>query len=236
MLSTVLTVHEGLGAARRFPALARIGPRVSAWEFAVLVLLGAAAAVVSVFVKDKLGVPGHNIVRVVFPLALGLALVPRRGAASVMGLSGMGAAMIFLLGGERGLGAGAATSLVLTGLLLDLALLGARSGPSVYLRLTLAGLAANAAAFLVRGGVKLLSGGLVDGHPLELWWPKAAVTYPLCGLLAGLISAAVWFRITARTSPKGDSPIFAARKSGQSPRENRDSPRAKIAQNDEAAR
>jgi hypothetical protein len=206
MLSTVLAVHEGLGASRRFPALARAGPQVSAWEFAVLILLGIAAAVVSVFVKLSLGVPGHNIVRVIFPMALGLALVPRRGAASVMGLSGMGAAMLFVIGGERGLGAGAATSLVLTGLLLDLALLGARSGPSVYLRLTLAGLAANLAAFLVRGGVKLLNGGLVDGQPLELWWPKAAVTYPLCGLLAGLISAAVWFRITARTSERGQSP------------------------------
>jgi hypothetical protein len=65
-------------------------------------------------------------------------------------------------------------------------------------RLALAGLGANLVAFLVRGGAKLISGGAIEGMPLEVWLPWAAITYPAFGLLAGLISAAVWFRATRK--------------------------------------
>jgi hypothetical protein len=203
MLSTVLTFHKALGSSHRFPAVLRIGPCVSPLEFAALLLLGGATAVVSVWAKWSLGIPGHNILRVIFPMTLGLALVPRHGAASVMGISGTATALIFAAGGQRGLGAGAITSLALMGILLDLSLWRAQSGKSVYLRLILAGLAANLAAFLVRGGAKMLPGGGVDGLPLELWWSKAIISYSICGLLAGLISAAVWFRVAARPDSGG---------------------------------
>ncbi len=196
MLKSVLTVHEGLAGTARLRSLSRPGERISALEFGLLVLLGLAAAAISGFVKLNLGIPGHNILRVIFPMALGLAVVPRRGAATIMGLSGSAGAAMFLLGGARGFGAGAVTSLVLTGFLLDLALARARRGPSLYVRLVLAGLAANLAAFLVRGGSKALEGGF-PGLPLELWWPKAVATYAACGALAGLLSAAVWFRFAA---------------------------------------
>jgi len=204
MRPAVLGVHEGLGISRRLPPIVRGGPRISAMELAVLILLGICAGLVSTVVKLNLGLPGHNIIRVVFPMVLGLALVPRWGAASLMGLSGTATAAVLTIGRSGGLGVGAMTSLALTGLLLDLALVGARNGRSVYVGLTLAGLAANACAFLVRGGSKLLAGGQVDGLPIELWWPKAAITYPVFGILAGLISAAVWFRIKARQQPHTD--------------------------------
>lgn len=199
ILKSVLTVHEGLAGAARVRSLSRQRERVSALEFGLLVLLGLAAAALSAFVRLNLGIPGHNILRVIFPMALGLAVVPRRGAATIMGLSGSAGAAMFLLGGARGFGTGAITSLVLTGFLLDLALAGARRGPSLYLRLVLAGLAASLAAFVVRGGSKALGAGF-PGVPLDLWWPKAAVTYAVCGALAGLLSAAVWFRFAARGS------------------------------------
>ena len=202
LLDSVLTVHEGLAGTARLRSLSRPGERISAVEFGLLVFLGIAAAGFSGLVKTGLGIPGHNILRVIFPMALGLAVVPRHGAATIMGLSGSAAAAMFLLGGARGFGTGAVTSLVLTGFLLDLALAKARRGPSLYVRLVLAGLAANLAAFLVRGGSKALGGGF-PGLPLELWWPKAMVTYAACGALAGLASAAVWFRFAAH--PPGHS-------------------------------
>ena len=205
MRPTVLSIHGGLGIARRLPPIVQASPRISYAELAVLVSLGVCAALFSTVVKLNLGLPGHNIIRVIFPMALGLSLVPRSGAASLMSLSGMAAASVLMIG--RSGGAGAITSLALTGFMLDLALHGARNGRSVYIRLTLAGLAANVAALLVRGGVKLLAGGQIDGLPVELWWPKAVLTYPLCGILSGLISAVVWFRITAAKRSNADHEV-----------------------------
>jgi len=197
MLSTVLAVHEGLGDSRRLHSIGHVGQSISAAELGVLFLLGASAALISAAGRLNLGIPGHNVIRVIFPMALGLAAVPRRGAASVMGASGMAAALVLTLGGARGIGVGALTSLVLTGLLLDLVLLGARQGRSIYVRFALAGLAANMAALLMRGGVKMLT-----GEPVLVWLPKAAVTYPVCGIVAGLISAGVWFRFGADSPPQ----------------------------------
>lgn len=202
MFSEVLTVHEGLGTSGRLKAIARPGHRISALEFATLLLLGTCAAAASVFVTRRLGVPGHNIIRVIFPMALGLALVPRRGAASVMGLSAVSAAAVFTLAGAVSLGPGGLTSLALTGFLADVALLGARPGRMVYLRLAVAGLTANLVAFLIRGGAKFLLGPAATGKPFALWWPEALVTYAVCGCLAGLLSAAVWFRFAQPEKPQ----------------------------------
>lgn len=196
MFPSVFAMHPGLQLSGRLPALARQERGLAAAEFAVLFVLGIAAAVLSSMLKLNLGVPGHNIVRVIFPMALGLALVPRRGSGSVMGLGGLVGAAGFSMGGVAGLGAGAATSLVLTGFFLDAALLGARPGKSVYLRLTMAGLAANLAAFLIKFAEKSFFVGGLEGGPLAVWWPKAIVTYSVCGLAAGLLSAMVWFRFS----------------------------------------
>ena len=196
--ATILAVHEGLGVWGRLPPIGRTGGRISAVQIATLVAVGIAMAAVSVFMPRGLQLPGHNIICVIFPMALGLAAVPRKGAASVMGLSGLAGAVMLSGVGPRGIGVGAVTGLVLIGLLLDLALLGARSGRSIYWRLAMAGLAANTVAMLARGGAKMLEGS----HTLTLWLPKALVSYPLCGILAGLISAAVWFRVTADKEPR----------------------------------
>ncbi len=194
MFASILTLHEGLMSSDRLRAVSALDRAISAVELGTLLLLGVCAAALSAFVKFGLGVPGHNIVLVVFPMIFGLALVPRRGAASLMGFSAMGSAGLFCLLGRTGIGFGALTSLALTGILIDTALSGAQSGRGIYARLMLAGLAANMAAFLIRAGAKLLLGPGLTGKPLAFWWQYAAVTYALCGLLAGAISAAVWFR------------------------------------------
>lgn len=192
MVGSALAIHEGLDGCRRFPVVA-VGSRICAREVALLLLLGFSAACVSAFGKLSLGLPGHNILRVIFPMALGLAMVPRQGAASVMGIGAVLGGGAFAAMGTGGLGPGALTGLFLIGLLLDVSLLGARTGRSIYLRFALAGLGANLVALLVRTGAKIL-----EAQPLAAWWPKALVSYTLCGLLAGLLSAAVWFRARAR--------------------------------------
>ncbi len=195
MTSGILSVHPGLDSCRRAGLDARQGSRISAAELGLLGLLGASAAWASAFVKTGWGVPGHNILLVIFPMATGMALVPRRGSASVVGASGVAAGGLFTLFGPHGLGSGALAGLAMLGLALDAALRGARCGRGVYLRLAAAGLGANLAAFAVRAGHKLAGDA---ARPWDLWWPEAVVTYPACGLLAGLISAAVWFRASAR--------------------------------------
>jgi len=100
-------------------------------------------------------------------------------------------------------GVGALTSLALTGPALDLWLGIVRSRRGVYLACIAAGLTSNVAAFAVRAVGKM--SGLQPGyHPAAIWhiWaPRAIVSYLLCGLLAGLVSAIVCFRLRERSAP-----------------------------------
>jgi hypothetical protein len=197
MRVAVLSFHPALGLARRWRPLDQTDRTISAVELAVLVVLGVGSAVASSAVRLGLGIPGHNILRVVLPLALGLALVPRLGSASIMNLSAVAGGGGLWLAGARGMGVGAMTSLGLTGFLMDLALIGARSGRSIYVRLALAGLASNVLAFLAKAGSKLYYGVAGGERPLASWLPEAAVTYTVCGILAGLIGAAACFRFSS---------------------------------------
>ncbi len=202
MLSSVLSVNEGLLTSSRLPALARPGHGVAFIEVVALVLIGAGATLGAVFMPDfHLRIPGHAILRSVFPMALGLALVPRRFGGFLMGGSALATAFSLKAAGYGGLGAGALTSLGLTGPLLDVALPLARRGWHLYLGFMLAGLASNLSALLVRGGLKAftLDGG--GGRPAGEWWAQAVVTYPVCGILAGLVSAFVWFQLRGPKDP-----------------------------------
>ena len=102
------------------------------------------------------------------------------------------------VGGYAALGVGALTSLGLIGPLLDVALWRARQGWRLYVGFALAGLGANLAALAVRAGPKLVGLDHAAGRPLAAWWTQAAVSYAVCGLVAGLISALVWFRFAPR--------------------------------------
>ena len=74
----------------------------------------------------------------------------------------------------------------------------ARGGWRLYLGFVLGGLASNVAALTIRGAAKILSGGTSGGRPLGDWWSEAMWSYPLCGVIAGLISALAWFHLAAR--------------------------------------
>jgi hypothetical protein len=186
-----LSVHPPLAAARRLAL--RIEGSVAAWEIAALVGLGAVAAVISARVELHLGIPGHAIVLAMLPTALGVALVPRRAAGSILSASALCSSLALRAAGLGERGAGAMVGLVAIGVLLDLALRRARSGASLYAAFAIAGLGANLLAFAARVGTRLFEGP--GPRPLGAWIRLAMVTYPLSGALAGLLAAALWFRL-----------------------------------------
>jgi len=191
----VFEPNPALAAASRVGSLGQLNGHVSALEVAALVLLGVTAAVTSAYVQIGLRIPGHSIVMAVLPMAFGFAVVPRQLAGTAMSTSAMLTAALLTASGAHHFGVGALASLTAVGPLLDLALARARGGWRLYLGFVLAGLFANVLAFSVRGGSKLLQLDAPGTRVFSDWLSQAAVTYVLSGALAGLLSAACWFRM-----------------------------------------
>lgn len=198
MHNAVLRLHGGLALNSRVPALAREQENLRGMEILVLLGAGAVAALASTFLELGLRIPGSAILRAVFPMAFGLALAPRQFGGVVMGAGALTTTIALRAGGMGGLGVGALTSLLVVGPMLDLALWRVRRGWRLYLGFALAGLASNLAAMAVRGGAKLGGFDSVHGRPLADWLPVAAATYALCGAIAGLLSAWVWFHFSTQ--------------------------------------
>lgn len=177
------------------------GDRLTLREVGLLLLLGGAAAALANLIELNLRLPGHAILRATLPLAAGMALVPRYGAGTVMGLASLGTSLIFRTAGLGDTGWGAMASTSILGPLLDLFLSRAGSGRQIYMATVLAAVAANLAAFGIQAALKL--GG--HGRSLSQWLPLAAVTYPAFGIVAGLISGAMCFR-WERPRGRGCSP------------------------------
>jgi hypothetical protein len=95
------------------------------------------------------------------------------------------------------------TSLCMTGPCLDLALWGADRGWRLYLGFGLAGLLSNLIAFGVQAASKLSGLSQGGGRRFAEWWPQALGTYAACGVLAGVISAAIWFRLRPTARERG---------------------------------
>jgi hypothetical protein len=181
----------------RIGSIDQLSGDLSNAEIAVLGLLGVTAALTSAYLRLPLRIPGSSLVMAVLPIGLGLALVPRQLAGTTMAASALLTATVMDASGIHRFGAGALTSLVAIGPMLDLALARARSGWRLYLGFVAAGLAANVLAFAVRGVFKLFG---FDGPGTRLfddWLSQAAVTYVLAGGFAGLFSGACWFRFVA---------------------------------------
>jgi hypothetical protein len=97
--------------------------------------------------------------------------------------------------------------------MLDLALMGARQPWRLYLGFILAGLGSNLGAFFVRWGFRASDlvhragagggGGGGRRHMAE-WLALAPWTYTVCGVLAGLVSALVWFHLRRRQEAAKD--------------------------------
>lgn len=202
-----------LRQSSRLPSLTRSEASITAQEIAALVAFGALAAVAVATIHMSLRVPGHAILRAVFPMAAGLALVPRRSAGLVMAGGALVTTGLMRLGNFGEIQSAALVSLLALGPLLDLALAGGPLGWKLYARFAAAGAGANLFAFAARFALALLfrrgSGGgggngmgggldqLTGGHDFLSFWPLALVSFTLCGAIAGLVSAAVWFRFRA---------------------------------------
>lgn len=196
MRTAGLSLHPGLAGNSRLPTLAREGDRFQLAELLLLAAAGVAAAAATSFLDFGLRIPGHAIIRAVFPMSLGFALAPRRMGGSVMGVAGLMAIAVFHVGRVPTPGTGAMTSLLLMGPLLDLTLWRAKPGWRLYLGFAAAGLGANLGALGVRAGFKLAGLEHLKARPFGPWFSQAVVIFAICGVLAGLVSAAVWFRLS----------------------------------------
>ncbi|QDU39071.1 hypothetical protein Mal4_34060 [Maioricimonas rarisocia] len=202
-----LRINARLAASTRMRPLVS-STEVPSWrDWIILTFMGVAAAVASTMVDLHLRIPGHAILKAIFPMAIGFALVPRRGA----GLSMSSLALVTVFGlravapAGGGLSLGAITSLATVGPLLDWSLQRSRGGWPVWRAFALAGLAANLLALFVRAGAKLTGLEHLGARPLWNWLPAAVFTYAICGLLAGLISGLTWFCRAQDTDAPGDS-------------------------------
>jgi hypothetical protein len=188
-------VHDGLAAAGRIPSIAHSRERISAAELTLLFSCGIGAAVMSGFLKPSIGFPGSSIVMSMIPMALGLALAPRRLGGFIMGAGALGAASIFKLAGAAHYGSGAFVSLCLLGPIIDLALTRARAGWRLYTGLILAGICTNLLALGSRAMSKLLGFDLEGMRPFHSWWMQSPLTYTVSGAVAGLIAAFCFFHL-----------------------------------------
>jgi len=204
MSALSLPLHPGLSATTRLGMVVSDKTSASLRDWLILMSAGVLAACASTFLDLNIRrLPGHAILRVVFPMAVGLALVPRRGAGCTMGgaafITGVGLRMAGFKGDA--LGFGALASLTATGPLLDWTLRRANGGWRQYVSFGIAGLASNLLALVVRGGAKALGWERAGSRPLLEWLSQAVGTYVLCGLLAGLISGVILFYGRGRDEP-----------------------------------
>lgn len=192
-------INEGLAAAGRFPALARVRERISAYEILLLILCGSAAAAASGLIRLGLRLPGHSILLSMIPMILGLALAPRRLSGLIMSASAFSTGVALNLAGLAHIGSGAFISLCLIGPMMDLAVSRLRSGWKLYFGLVLAGIGTNLMALSSRGLFKLL--GLDPGtRPFGSWWAQAVITYSMAGAVAGLVGAIAFFHLRKQRS------------------------------------
>jgi len=193
-MSMLLEPNSALIDARRFGITRDRDLSITAWEVVLLLGLGAGAAVLAGFVHLRVPLPGNAILRAFLPIATGLALIPRRGAGTLMASGGLAASTALVGLGIGQLQPPALVGALALGPLLDWSLRGASRGWSIYLRMILCGMAANLLSFLARLTTALAGLDPVTSRPFTEFWPTALVSFLLCGALAGLLAALVCFR------------------------------------------
>ena len=169
-------IHQGLAAAGRIPTMTQVRERISTSEMVLLLFCGAAAATASGFLRLGMRLPGSSIVLSLLPMALGLALAPRRLSGFMMSGGAFITATAYSLAGLAHYGSGAFISLCLLGPVMDLALTRARDGWRLYLGLVAAGIGTNLLALSSRSMSKLLGLDLAGMRPFGGWWAQAIVT------------------------------------------------------------
>ena len=201
MLAALFPVETGLLGSSRARPLSHSAQDIRAGEPAALTLCGIAAAVAAALPDFISKQPGHAILRPVLPILCGLSLVPRRGAGTFMSSCGLGTTLALMPLNLGRTGFGNVTSMLALGPALDLAMLYARGGWLLYVRCVAAGVAANLIAWVVRLSTRTNGTGSAE-------MKSRLMPYILWGAVAGLIGAAIWFRITERRAAisQSDSP------------------------------
>jgi hypothetical protein len=194
MLASTFAPQSSLQDSSRLPPISRAAG-LSVVELASLLVCGALAALAVGLVHLSLRMPGHAILRGVLPMAMGLALVPRRWTGIVMAI-GAGITATAMNAVQIGLFPPTSMLSVLAlGPVMDVALLGKSTSWRLYARFVAAGAVANLLAYALKmAGVELSietgGGGQIGRFP----WPTVLISFLFCGALAGFIGAAVWFR------------------------------------------
>jgi hypothetical protein len=190
-------IRQGLRTASRFPSLVP-AKRISFAELSCLIACGALAVIaIGVFQQLRLPMPGNAILRGALPMALGLALVPRRSAGII---ESIGACLT--AGTMTWLGIGrfphaAVLSIVALGPVLDFTLAKSGRGWRLYARFIAAGAVANLLAYVLKAvafqwGLATGSGG----NFAAFGWMSLA-SFLFFGSAAGLVSALICFRMRA---------------------------------------
>jgi hypothetical protein len=183
-----------LRSASRLPSLSRAA-HISAKEIACLLACGALAVLLVGFVHFPLRLPGHAILNGVLPMSLGMALVARRSGGIAMAIgAGLTAATMNWAGFGRFQPA-AVLSILALGPVLDVATAGRPQGWLLYARFATAGAIANLLAFALRAATPLFGWELAGSRQFATFWSIALLSFILCGAVAGLLSAVIWFRL-----------------------------------------
>jgi len=154
----------------------------STFQLILLALFAALVVVAKIALRLPLQLPGHSGIFWMAIVVVAAGVVPRRGAASIVGLtSGIIAAFLGL--GDLG-ALNTFLSYTMVGVGTDLALLLLRN-PANLAVATLAGALGHMAKFLVKWGFAVLSGAPVGFVALGL--ARAVVGYVVFGALGGLL-------------------------------------------------
>ncbi len=198
MITAALQTNPVLRRARRIDPWAGHSEQLRIHEIALLLGAGALAAVAVATIAPGLRIPGSAILRAALPIVAGIALVPRRLSGSIIGVGAALTGSALVASGVGTLQPAAWAGLLALGPAVDLAMTGNASGWRVYLRFALAGLMANALAFIVRAGASWLALDAARPHTVAQYSIGVFLSFAACGVAAGLFSAALCFRPSTR--------------------------------------
>lgn len=204
MLTTVFPTNPALLDRSRLRTAIPAALRSDSVQVLVLISMGVVAAALTTYVHMRMRIPGHKIVLNVLPMGCGLAFAPRRNAGLLLALSSTIAWIGFNFEDARWIidepseaiiELGAIASLGSLGILLDLAGRVARSGKSFYGAFAAAGFTSNYITFAAKLVQRNLDDGITRIRYSE-WIGRAPLSFAVCGLLAGLVAAGIFFQFS----------------------------------------
>jgi hypothetical protein len=200
MFDLVLPRLYGLQQARRIRPTGRASENAGQLDIGLLMLAGGIAAVAVVAFSPALHIPGHAILRAALPMVCGMAVAPRRMAGSIMAVGAGTAVAILSFTGMGNWQPAAVVALLALGPAMDITLAGpSKGGWLLYLRFALAGVLANSAAFVLRGGLSVFGLDSSRPHSIARFDARVFLSFAACGAVAGLIAAVVCFRASAKS-------------------------------------